>query len=184
VSDAAGTTPRTRPGRAAVPPGRAAVPAQRVPARRVPSVPVLVRLRLARDLMDRCYAEPLDLDTLAREAGFSRYHFAHAFRAAYGEPPGAYLSRRRVERAQDLLRSADITVTEVCQLVGFSSLGSFSSRFREVVGLSPTEYRRRHWAEQAPLPVPGCFVLAWSRPGSAIRPGSATQEKPGGPASG
>jgi transcriptional regulator GlxA family with amidase domain len=118
---------------------------------RVPSVPVLVRLRLAKDLMDRRYVDPLDLNALAREAGFSRYHFARAFRAAYGEPPGAYLSRRRVERAQDLLRSADITVTEVCLLVGFSSLGSFSS------------------------------VLAWSRPGSpAAGARSAIQEKPGG----
>ena len=192
MSGAAGTTPRTRKRATA-----AVVPrAQSAP--RLPSVPVLVRLRLARDLMDRCYADPLDLAALAGEAGFSRYHFARAFRAAYGEPPGAYLSRRRVERAQDLLRSADITVTEVCQLVGFSSLGSFSSRFREVVGLSPTEYRRRHWAERAPLPVPGCFVLAWSRPGSVVSgsavsgsvvsgsavSGRATQEKPGGPPAG
>ena len=125
---------------------------------------MLVRLRLAKDLMDRRYADPLDPNALAREAGFSRYHFARAFRAAYGEPPGAYLSRRRVERAQDLLRSADVTVTEVCLLVGFSSLGSFSSRFREVVGMSPSEYRRRRLAARAPLPVQGCFVLAWSRP--------------------
>ena len=176
MSDTVGTTRRIRSA------------AARVPAR-VPSVPVLARLRLARDLMDRRYAEPLDLDAMAGEAGFSRYHFARAFRAAYGEPPGAYLSRRRVERAQDLLRSADITVTEVCLLVGFSSLGSFSSRFREVVGVCPSEYRRRHWAERAPLPVPGCFVLAWSRPGASPpgatpAPGatseSAIQEKPGG----
>jgi AraC-like DNA-binding protein len=177
VSGAVGTTRRT--DRAPEAPGAAVVGVGAPAPARVPSVPVLVRLRLAKDLMDRCYADPLDLNTLAREAGFSRYHFARAFRAAYGEPPGAYLSRRRVERAQDLLRSADITVTEVCLLVGFSSLGSFSSRFREVVGMSPSEYRRRHWAARAPLPVPGCFVLAWSRPGAPTTR-SAIQEKPGG----
>ncbi|WP_185062985.1 helix-turn-helix domain-containing protein [Pseudonocardia eucalypti] len=121
--------------------------------------------------MDRCYAEPLDLDALAAEAGFSRYHFARAFRATYGETPRAYLTRRRVERAKDLLRSADITVTEVCMLVGFSSLGSFSSRFRELVGLPPSEYRRRNWTERAPLPVPGCFVMAWTRTAIAEKRG-------------
>jgi AraC-like DNA-binding protein len=152
VSDAVGTTRRTSPATGP----------------RSPAVPVLVRLRMARDLMDRCYAEPLDLDAMASEAGFSRYHFARLFRASYGEPPGTYLSRRRVERAQDLLRSADLTVTEVCMLVGFSSLGSFSSRFRELVGISPSEYRRRHWARRAPLPVPGCFVMAWSRPAAGL----------------
>jgi len=161
VSGPVGTTQRTSRTRA----GAASVAAPAPAPSRVPSVPVLVRLRLAKDLMDRRYADPLDLNALASEAGFSRYHFARAFRAAYGEPPGAYLSRRRVERAQDLLRSADVTVTEVCLLVGFSSLGSFSSRFREVVGMSPSEYRQRYWATRAPLPVPGCFVLAWSRPG-------------------
>lgn len=134
----------------------------------VPAVPVVVRLRRARDLMDRCYAEPLDLNALAAEAGFSRYHFARAFRATYGETPRGYLTRRRVERAKDLLRSADITVTEVCMLVGFSSLGSFSSRFRALVGMPPSEYRRRNWTERAPLPVPGCFVMAWSRPATSV----------------
>ena len=92
----------------------------------------LLHLRRARHLMDRRYAEPLDLDSMAAAAaGFSRYHFSRAFRAAFGETPGSYLSRRRVERAKDLLRSANLTVTEVCLLVGFSSLGSFSSRFSE-----------------------------------------------------
>ena len=130
-------------------------------------------LRRARDLMDRHFAEPLDLDALAAEAGFSRYHFARAFKAAYGEPPGAYLTRRRVERAQDLLRSANLTVTEICHLVGFTSLGSFSSKFTELAGVSPTEYRRR--TAGGPM-VPGCFMMAWSRP----LPRTAIQEKPGG----
>lgn len=130
------------------------------------AAPTLVHLRRARDLMDRHYAEPIDLDAMAREAGFSRYHFARSFRAAYGETPGAYLSRRRVERAKDLLRSANLTVTEVCVLVGFSSLGSFSSRFSELVGMSPSAYRREQVERGGPPPVPGCFLMAWSRPGT------------------
>jgi AraC-like DNA-binding protein len=128
------------------------------------TVPAVAHLRRARDLIDRGFAEPLDLDAMARAAGFSRYHFARAFRAAYGETPGAYLTRRRIERAQDLLRSANLTVTEICHLVGFSSLGSFSARFRELVGVPPTEYRRRHLARGGPPPIPGCFLMAWSRP--------------------
>ncbi len=140
-----------------------------------PSPEVLVHLRWARDLMDRHFAEPLDLDAMARAAGFSRYHFARTFRTAYGETPAAYLSRRRVERAMDLLRSANLTVTEICMLVGFSSLGSFSSRFSELVGCSPSAYRRREVARGVPRPIPGCFVLAWSRPGT----GTASAEKPG-----
>src|SRR5688572_1323882 len=97
----------------------------------------LAHLRRARDLMDHRYSEPLDLDALAAEAGFSRYHFARCFRDAFGETPRAYLTRRRIERAKHLLRSANLTVTEVCLLVGFSSLGSFSSRFSELVGMPP-----------------------------------------------
>jgi AraC-like DNA-binding protein len=129
-----------------------------------PGIPAVFHLRRARDLIDRRFAEPLDLDAMADAAGFSRYHFAHAFSSAYGEPPRAYLTRRRVERAQDLLREANLTVTEICHLVGFSSLGSFSRRFAELVGVPPTEYRRRH-AERGGAPaIPGCFVMAWSRP--------------------
>jgi AraC-like DNA-binding protein len=133
-----------------------------------PVVPAVFHIRRARDLIDRHFAEPLDLDAMARAAGFSRYHFARGFRAAYGETPGQYLTRRRLERAQDLLRSANLTVTEICHLVGFSSLGSFSARFTELVGVSPTEYRRRYAGNGAPH-VPGCFLMAWSRPrGGAI----------------
>jgi AraC-like DNA-binding protein len=108
------------------------------------SPPPVAYVRRARDLIDRDYAQPLDLDAMAAAAGFSRFHFARSFRAAYGEPPGAYLTRRRVERAQDLLRSVNLTVTEICHLVGFSSLGTFSRRFSELVGCSPTAYRRDH----------------------------------------
>ena len=122
---------------------------------------LLPALRRARDLIDRDYAEPLDLDAMAAEAGYSRFHFARAFAAAYGETPRAYLTRRRIERAKDLLRAANLTITEICFLVGFNSVGSFSSRFRDLVGMSPTEYRS---GSAVPPPIPGCFVLMWTRP--------------------
>ena len=125
---------------------------------------VLPQLRAARDLMDRAYAQHLDLDALAAEAGYSRFHFARSFRRAFGETPRAYLTRRRIERAKDLLRSANLTVTEVCYLVGFASLGSFSARFREVVGVSPSAYREEAVRRGGPPPIPGCFVLMFSGP--------------------
>lgn len=93
--------------------------------------------------MDLRFADPLDLDQMAAEAGFSKFHFARAFKDAFGETPANYLTRRRVERAKDLLRSANLTVTEVCMLVGFSSLGSFSSRFTELVGMPPSRFQPR-----------------------------------------
>jgi AraC-like DNA-binding protein len=117
-----------------------------------------------RDLIDRDYAEPLDLDAMAGEAGYSRFHFARAYSAAYGETPRAYLSRRRIERAKTFLRTANLSVTEICLLVGFSSLGSFSARFRELVGVSPTEYREGAVAQAGIPPIPGCVVLMWTRP--------------------
>jgi transcriptional regulator GlxA family with amidase domain len=119
---------------------------------------LLLHLRQARDLADRHYAESLDLDALAGAALVSKYHFTRCFAQTYGETPMRYLTRRRVERAQDLLRSANLTVTEVCMLVGFSSLGSFSSRFRELVGETPTEYRARCAARGGPY-IPGCFLF-------------------------
>ncbi|MET9954989.1 helix-turn-helix transcriptional regulator [Streptomyces sp. NPDC006339] len=111
--------------------------------------------------MDRDWGEPLDLDAVARHAGYSRFHFVRAFKAAYGEPPGQYLSRRRIERAQELLRTADLSVTEICGLVGFSSLGTFSTRFKQLTGLTPTEYRARHVGRGAAL-IPGCFALLYA----------------------
>lgn len=105
--------------------------------RAVSSVEQLLQLRRARDLIDLRYVEPLDLAALAHECGYSRFHFARSFKEAFGETPGAYLTRRRIERAKDLLRGANLTVTEICHLVGFSSLGSFSARFRELVGCPP-----------------------------------------------
>ena len=118
-------------------------------------------LRRARDRIDRDYAEPAGIDSLAAEAGYSLAHFIRAFRAAYGETPGAYRTRRRVERACELLRSVNLSVTEICYLVGFTSLGSFSSRFSELVGLSPSAYRREAASRGGPAPIPGCFALMW-----------------------
>jgi AraC-like DNA-binding protein len=132
---------------------------------------VLVHLRRARDHADRHYSEPLDLASLADVAGMSKYHFQRLFTATYGLSPAAHLSLRRVERAQDLLRATNLTVTEVCHAVGFSSLGSFSSRFRQLVGESPSEFQRRYAADGAPR-IPGCFIFMW---GLAER--SASQEK-------
>ncbi len=104
------------------------------------------------------YADPLDLDALAAGGHVSKYHFIRRFADTYGEPPMRYLTRRRIERAQDLLRTANLTVTEVCMLVGYSSLGSFSSRFHDLVGESPTAYRNR-WAAQGGPHIPGCFLF-------------------------
>ena len=117
----------------------------------------------ARDAMDRAYAEPLDVPTLARIAHVSEAHFIRTFRATFGETPNRYLQRRRVERAMFLLRSTDRSVTDICMAVGFSSLGTFSRVFRDVVGEAPSAYRRR-----GPLPsVPTCFAMAWARPSSS-----------------
>jgi AraC-like DNA-binding protein len=143
---------------------------------------LLPALRRARDLIDREYGEPLDLDAMAAEAGYSRSHFARAFAATYGETPRAYLTRRRIERAKTLLRSANLSVTEICFLVGFSSLGSFSARFRQLVGRSPSGYRDDAVAWTGIPPIPGCMVLMWTRPHrdeeqtrrSAPRPGPTT----------
>jgi transcriptional regulator GlxA family with amidase domain len=119
---------------------------------------LVVHLRRARDHVDRHFAEDLDLDRLARVAGVSKYHFVRSFEAAYGETPIRYLTRRRIERAQDLLRSANLTVTEVCMAVGYASPGSFSTRFRALTGESPVAYRDR-WAARGAAHVPGCFLF-------------------------
>jgi transcriptional regulator GlxA family with amidase domain len=128
-----------------------------VPRTRTPEH-LLAPLRRARDHIDRCFAEPLDVDALAAVAGMSKFHFVRSFGAEYRETPMRYLTRRRIERAQDLLRSANLTVTEICMLVGFSSMGSFSQRFHELVGESPRAYRDR-WAAQGGPHVPGCFLF-------------------------
>ncbi|HKJ12875.1 MAG TPA: AraC family transcriptional regulator [Ornithinimicrobium sp.] len=119
---------------------------------------LLPHLRAARDFADRHYAEPLDLDAMAREASVSKYHFVRCFAQTYGQTPMRYLTQRRLERAQDLLRSANLTVSEVALMVGYDSLGSFTSRFTEVVGVSPGEYRRR-WGSSGGDRIPGCFLF-------------------------
>ena len=127
-----------------------------------PDLEDLVLLRRARDRMDRDYALPLDVPTLAKAALMSPAHFSRQFRAAYGETPYSYLMTRRIERAQALLRKGELSVTEVCMEVGCTSLGSFSSRFTELVGESPTAYRARdHSASGA---VPGCVQKVRTRP--------------------
>jgi AraC-like DNA-binding protein len=117
----------------------------------------------ARDVIDRDYARPLDIPTLARVALVSEAHFVRTFRATFGETPHRYLQRRRVERAMALLRNTDRTVTDICFAVGFSSLGTFSRTFRDIVGRSPSAFRRQ---APEPYPVPGCFTMSWSRPSS------------------
>ncbi|WP_202878836.1 helix-turn-helix domain-containing protein [Ornithinimicrobium ciconiae] len=118
------------------------------------------RMLAARDVMDRSYAEELDIPSLASVAHVSASHFIRQFRAVFGETPHRYLQRRRVERAMFLLRSGDLSVTEICFEVGFSSLGTFSRTFSAIIGESPTAYRRR-----GPLPqVPSCFAMRWARP--------------------
>ncbi|TQF07236.1 MULTISPECIES: helix-turn-helix transcriptional regulator [Kitasatospora] len=122
----------------------------------------LVRLRQARDRMDRDYAEPLDVPALARDALMSPGHFSRSFRAAYGETPYSHLMTRRIERAKTLLRRGDMTVTEVCMAVGCTSLGSFSSRFTELVGESPSAYRARDHEHSAGIPA--CIAKIHTRP--------------------
>ena len=122
----------------------------------------LAHLRRARDLIDRVYAEPLDVPAMARAAHMSPAHFSRKFRAAYGETPYAYLMTRRIERAKALLRRGDMSVTDVCMAVGCTSLGSFSSRFTELVGATPTAYRARDHDGLAT--VPACVAKTRTRP--------------------
>lgn len=120
------------------------------------------RLLRARDAMDRAYAQPLDIPALARIACVSQAHFIRTFRATFGETPHRYLQRRRVERSMFLLRETERRVTDICFDVGFTSLGTFSRTFREIVGQSPTAYR----AAGEISAVPSCFTMAWTRPSS------------------
>jgi transcriptional regulator GlxA family with amidase domain len=122
----------------------------------------LAYLRRARDLMDRDYARPLDIAEVARAALMSPAHFSRRFRAAYGETPYAHLMTRRIERAKALLRHGDRSVTDVCMAVGCTSLGSFSARFTEIVGETPTAYRLRNHDELAG--VLGCVARDLGRP--------------------
>ncbi len=122
----------------------------------------LAHLRRARDLIDREYATQLRVGTLARTALMSTAHFSRQFNATYGETPYAYLMTRRIERAKALLRRGDLSVTEVCLEVGCTSLGSFSARFTELVGETPTAYRARD--HSALMNVSGCVAKEVTRP--------------------
>ena len=121
----------------------------------------LVLLRRVKDRIDREYAEPLDVEALARGVHMSAGHLSRQFRQAYGESPYSYLMTRRIERAMTLLRRGDMSVTEVCFAVGCSSLGTFSTRFTELVGMPPSEYRRRQLTTEG---IPGCVAMQVTRP--------------------
>jgi AraC-like DNA-binding protein len=123
-------------------------------------------LRRAKDLVDRSFDEPLDVEILARRAHLSPAHFARRFKEAFGESPHRYVLSRRVERAQELLRNTDTSVTDICLQVGFHSLGSFSSAFHRVAGMSPTAYRATN-AGLTPPHVPACWAAQWTRPRTA-----------------
>ena len=124
-------------------------------------------LRQARDRMDREYAQPLDVPALARTALMSPAHFSRRFRAAYSETPYSYLMTRRIERAKTLFRNTDLSVTEVCMTVGCTSLGSFSARFTQLVGETPSAYRARSHDELRM--VPGCETMVLTRPRKSRR---------------
>jgi AraC-like DNA-binding protein len=132
------------------------------------------RMLRARDAMDRRYAEPLDIPTLAAIAHLSASQFGRVFKQVYGETPHRYLQRRRVERAMTLLRQTDRPVTDIAWDVGFASLGTFSRTFATVVGCSPTQFRARH----APVRVPSCFIAAWTRPRQGAAQPAVSEKRP------
>lgn len=121
----------------------------------------LALLRRVRDRIDREYAQPLDVEALARGVNMSAGHLSRQFRSAYGEPPYSYLMTRRIERAMTLLRQTGMSVTEVCFAVGCSSLGTFSTRFSELVGVPPSEYKRRARGTDG---MPSCVIKLATRP--------------------
>ena len=136
------------------------------------AIPVYLHLLRARDLIEREYAKPLDVPALARAAHASTAHFARSFKRAFGETPHRYLLHRRIERAKELLRETDLSVTAVSLEVGFQSLGSFSTAFGELVGEPPSEYARR-WRTVEPPPIPACFTLMYTRPVASSSSGEA-----------
>jgi AraC-like DNA-binding protein len=139
----------------------------------VNTAPLARHLLRARDLVDSRYAEPLDLEALARAAHVSPRHFSRSFRRTFGETPHQYLLTRRIERARHLLRTTDLKVAEVCLAVGFQGVGSFTTTFRRHVGVSPTAYRRANAGPSPADRLPLCTVLAWARAPGAIREDSA-----------
>lgn len=134
----------------------------------------LVKLRQVRDRMDREYAQPLDVEALARGVQMSAGHLSRQFKLAYGESPYSYLMTRRIERAMALLRRGDMSVTDICFEVGCSSLGTFSTRFTELVGVPPSTYKARCAGDTAGMPP--CVAKNVTRP---IRNQEAMPDKPG-----
>ena len=131
------------------------------------AVPPARHLLRARDLADRRYAEPLDVPELARAARLSPAHFSREFARAFGETPHRYLLTRRLERAAALLRTTDRTVADICMTVGLRSVGSFTTSFGRMFGLSPTAYRAAHPPASQRARVPSCVLRAWGRPWTA-----------------
>jgi AraC-like DNA-binding protein len=140
----------------------------------------LVRLRRARDTIDRDFARPLDVPALARVALMSPGHFSRSFRAAFGETPYSYLMTRRIERAKALLRRGDMSVTEACFTVGCSSLGSFSARFTEIVGETPSAFRARDHSDMEV--VPACQAMILTRPRRPAQESRIEEASSGSPA--
>jgi AraC-like DNA-binding protein len=140
----------------------------------VTAVPPDRHLLRARDLIDVRYAEPLDLDALARAACMSRWHFVRSFRRVFGETPYQYLLTRRMERAAALLRTTDHSVARICAEVGLVSVSSFTTSFKRIHGCTPTAYRRARPPAADRAPIPSCELMAWTRPRSR-----ATSEKMG-----
>jgi AraC-like DNA-binding protein len=131
------------------------------------AVPPARHLLRARDLADRRYAEPLDVGDLARAARLSPAHFSREFVRAFGETPHRYLLTRRLERAASLLRTTDRSVADICMTVGLRSVGSFTTSFGRMYGLSPTAYRARYPPAAERARVPSCVLRAWGRPWTA-----------------
>jgi AraC-like DNA-binding protein len=134
----------------------------------VTPVPPERHLLRAKDLVDACYPEPLDVPALARAAHLSPAHFSREFRRTFGDTPHRYLVMRRMERAAALLRNTDRSVAEICVTVGLSSIGSFTTAFGRIFGLSPTAYRAAHPPAATRARVPTCVLLAWARPRTAV----------------
>lgn len=154
--------------------GNRALPRSRARSTAPVDVQRLSALRAARDALDRSFADPLDVSAVAQMVGYSRSHFNAAFRRTYGETPGQFLTRRRIERAASLLACSNATVTEVCLMVGFSSVGSFTTKFTALLGQSPASYRISAKQLEATSAVPACFQLMWRTSLPAADPSHAS----------
>jgi len=144
------------------------------------NLPLERHLLRAKDLADRHYDEPIDVQAMADAAGLSRAHFSRVFRVAFGQPPNVYLLTRRLERAATLLRRTDRSVADICVTVGLSSVGSFTTSFKRMYGVTPTAYRASFPPASATAVVPACVVRAYGRPAHVPERKSARFEKPAG----